>query len=339
MTRSTATGAARRLAGAAVALVLVAVVLLVAGPHDVWQLLRRSDPAWTAAAAAAAGAALLLRGVRLVLLLPPGRLGAADATLVAAAAQAAALFVPARAGELALPWLLRRAAGWELASGVGTLLAARTLDLASLGLWAGVATVAILGPSHPAAIAAAACLVAPPLLLPSTLHAADRLAVRCLAPWGRRPRRWARRIRSVHRSVDALRRRPARLVGAVAASAAMWAALWALAWLLLAGMGFRWPVAHVVAGSAVASLANLLPVNLIGNLGTLEAGWTSAFVLLGVPLETAAATGLASHLWALVFAAAYGALAWMVLSGRSPADGVRTPAGRAPGRWRGDGSR
>jgi len=286
----------------------------------VWGLLRRSDLAWVLAGAAAAGGALVMRGLRLTLLLPEGRLRPSSATLVAATAQAAALFVPARAGELALPWLLRRVAGWEVASGVGTLLAARTLDLAALGLWAGVAVVAILGPLHPLAAVAAACLVVPPLLLPVTLGVVDRLALVCLARRGQRGRRWARRVRRVRLSVDALRRRPGRLAAATAASVAMWAALWALAWFLLAGMGYRWPVAHVVGGSAVASLANLLPVNLIGNLGTLETGWTAAFIALGVPPDVAAATGLASHLWALLFAAVYGAAAWAILAAR--------PAGR-----------
>ncbi|HQN96240.1 MAG TPA: flippase-like domain-containing protein [Thermoanaerobaculales bacterium] len=310
----------RRIAGAAVALVLVAVVLAVAGPRAVWGLLRRSDLAWVLAGAAAAGGALVMRGLRLTLLLPEGRLRPLPATLVAATAQAAALFVPARAGELALPWLLRRVAGWEVTSGVGTLLAARTLDLAALGLWAGVAVVAILGPFHPLAAVAAVCLVVPPLLLPVTLGVVDRLALVCLARRGQRGRRWARRVRRVRLSVDALRRRPGRLAAATAASVAMWAALWALAWFLLAGMGYRWPVAHVVGGSAVASLANLLPVNLIGNLGTLETGWTAAFIALGVPPDVAAATGLASHLWALLFAAVYGAAAWAILAAR--------PAGR-----------
>ena len=97
----------------------------------------------------------------------------------------------------------------------------------------------------------------------------------------------------------------------------MWTFLWALAWYLLAAMGHRWPPAWVVAGSAAASLSNLLPFNLVGNFGTLEAGWTAAFVGLGVSPEIAAATGFASHLWALVFAAIYGAIAWAVLSTRA----------------------
>ena len=318
MTVSISTERVRRVAGGAIALALVLIVLAIAGPREVWGLLRRSDPAWVLAGAAAAGGALVLRGLRLVLLLPQGRLRPVAATLVAATAQAAALFVPARAGELALPYLLRRATGWEVAPGVGTLLATRTLDLASLGLWAGLAVVAILGPLHPLAAVAAACLVVPPLLLPVTLGAVDRLALTCLARRGQRGRRWARRVRRVRRSVDALRREPGRLALAAAASVAMWALLWALAGFLLLAMGYRWPAWHVVAGSAVASLANLVPVNLVGNLGTLETGWTAAFMALGVPPEVAAATGLASHLWALLFAAVYGAVAWVMLAARMP---------------------
>jgi len=318
MTDHTTARRGRRFLGAAVALALVVLVLMVARPGEVWALIRNTSLAGLMPAAAAAGGALVMRGIRLVLLLPPGRLRPWSATLVAAAAQAAAWFVPARLGELALPILLRRTTGWDLTAGLGTLLAARTFDLAALGLWAGVATLAILGPGHPMALVAAACLVIPPLLLPATLVLVDRAAVRILAPRGLRFRRWARRVRRVRHSVEALRERPLRLVGSAVTSLVMWAFLWALAWFLLDAMGYRWPVWDVVAGSAAASLSNLLPFNLIGNFGTLEAGWTAAFVSLGVPAATAAATGFASHLWAVVFTAVYGALAWAILAIRQP---------------------
>jgi hypothetical protein len=79
-------------------------------------------------------------------------------------------------------------------------------------------------------------------------------------------------------------------------------------------MGQLWSPQVVVAGDSAAAAANLLPVNLVANLGTLEAGWTAAFTALGVPLGLAAATGLAAHLWGLVFAAAFGTVAWVALS-------------------------
>jgi len=309
---------AQRGVGVVVAIALVAAVLYLARPATVWELFATCDPGLLALAAVSAGAALAMRGVRLVALLPPGELRVHEGVIVAAAAQAAALFAPARTGEFALPWLLRRVTGRELAAGIGTLLAARALDMAGLGLWAGWAILAIWGWSEPLALMAAVALVAPPLMLPMTLRVVHRLALRCLAPRGRRGRRWARRSRRLSLGVTDLRRRPVRLAAAVAASLAMWACLWTLAWFLLAAMGHRWPAAEVVAGSAAASLSNLLPVNVIGNLGTLEAGWTAAFTALGVPVSVAAATGLASHLWALLFAAIYGAVAWLVITRGNP---------------------
>ena len=305
---------AGRLIGAAIAVALLAAVLTIARPEAVWNLLLATDSRLLVVAALTSAAFLAVRGLRLQLLLEHGRLGWPRATLVAAAAQGAALFAPARTGELALPWLLKRTAKRDFSSAVGTLLAARTLDLATLGLWGVAAVLAVRGLTEPAALAISALLLAPTVLLPLTLAAADRLALRLLAPRGLAGRRWARRVRRVRRELEKLRRRPVRLLAAALASVIMWGLQWTVAWVLLDAMGYRWPPATVVAGSTAAAVANLLPFNLIGNLGTLEAGWTAAFTALGVPLEVAAATGLAAHLWGLIFAATFGGAAWAALS-------------------------
>jgi uncharacterized protein (TIRG00374 family) len=320
-----------QLIGLIVAAVLVAAVLAIARPATVWQLLSDSDPRYLALAAASAGAALVMKGARLIALVGPGRLGVVSSSSVAAAAQAAALFAPARLGELALPWLLHRVAGRELAAGLGTLLATRALDLAALGVWTGLAVLAVSGLDEPLALLIAAVLVVPSLVLPLSLAMIERLVVRLVAPRGLRGRRWARRVRRLSRAVTELGGRPLRLAVAALASLAMWAWLWALAWFLLAAMGYRWPVAEVVAGSAGASLSNLLPINVFGNMGTLEAGWTAAFVALGYPLDIAAATGLASHLWALLFAAGYGAIGWLAVT-RTVTRSLNLPSGVPDGR-------
>ena len=315
---------AGRLIGAAIAVALLAAVLSIARPEAVWNLLLETDGRLLVVAALTSAAFLAVRGLRLQLLLERGRLGWPRATLVAAAAQGAALFAPARTGELALPWLLKRTAERDFSSAIGTLLAARTLDLATLGLWCGTAVLAVRGLTEPAALAISALLLAPIALLPFTLATADRLALHLLAPRGLAGRRWARRVRRVRRELERLRQRPARLLAAALASVIMWGLQWGVAWVLLDAMGHRWPPATVVAGSTVAAIANLLPFNLIGNLGTLEAGWTAAFTALGVPLEVAAATGLAAHLWGLIFAAVFGGAAWAVLSLSRKDGNVRT---------------
>jgi len=315
---------AGRLVGAAVAVALFAAILTIARPQAVWDLLLATDGRLLLVAALTSATFLAVRGLRLQLLLEHGRLGWPRATLVAAAAQGAALFAPARTGELALPWLLKRTAKQDFSSAVGTLLASRTLDLATLGLWGGAAVLAVRGLTEPAALVISALLLAPIALLPLTLAAADRLALRLLAPRGLAGRRWARRVRRVRRELERLRQRPARLLAATLASVIMWGLQWMVVWVLLDAMGHRWPPATVVAGSVAAAVANLLPFNLIGNLGTLEAGWTAAFTALGVPLEVAAATGLAAHMWGLIFAAVFGGAAWAVLSLSRNGGNVRT---------------
>ena len=196
-----------------IAILLLSIVSRMAGPSAVWHLIRSTDGRLLAVAIATSAAFLTLRGLRLRFLLESGDLGWLTAILVAAAAQAAALFAPARLGELALPWLLSRATGRTFSANVGTLLAARVLDLATLGVWCGAAILAVRGLDEPIALVLALLLLAPTLLLPKTLRVVDRLAIRWLAPRGVDGRRWARRLRRVRREIDSLRARPARLWG------------------------------------------------------------------------------------------------------------------------------
>jgi uncharacterized protein (TIRG00374 family) len=306
-------GLVGRLVGVVIAAALLTTVLALARPAEVWRLFLATDGHLLLAAATVSAAFLAARGLRLRLLVDGDELRWPRATLVAAAAQAAALFAPARTGELALPWLLTRVTGRGLTSGVSTLLAARTLDLATLGLWCGAAVLAVRGLTEPWALVASVLLLAPSALLPLTLTAADVLTFRLLAPRGLRGRRWARRVRRVRREIDGLLRRPIRLLAVIAVSSIMWGLQWSVAWILLVAMGHRWPPEIVVSGAAAAAAANVLPFNLVGNLGTLEAGWTAAFTALGIPLQIAAATGLAAHLWGLVFAAFFGAIGWVII--------------------------
>jgi uncharacterized protein (TIRG00374 family) len=315
------------LIGAAIAGLLFAIVVAAAKPVEVWRLFQSTEGGLLALAAATSAAFLSARGLRLLLLVERGLLTWPRATLVAAAAQAAALFVPARTGELALPLLLARTTGRSFTTGVGTLFATRAIDLATLGVWSGAAVLAVRGFREPLAIVISLALFLPSLLLPVTVAVADRLALRCLTPRGMRGRRWARRVRRVRRELDGLLRRPLRLIAAVLISIVMWGLQWAVAWILLVAMGHRWPPTTVVAGSAAAAVANLLPFNLVGNLGTLEAGWTAAFTALGVPFQVAAATGVAAHLWGLIFAAFFGLAGWVVLTTLSREDLPNREAG------------
>lgn len=302
-----------RLLQAAVALVLVGLVVRLAGADEILRLLRSTHLAGLAAAAGLYVLVSVLRGARLSVLgaLPIGR-----AVLVSTAAQAAVQTLPIRLGELALPALLRRRAGVPITRGIGILLTIRALDLAGLGTWAGAAIAFRWGADRPLILAASMTLVLPLLLLPTVASVSKRLAVRCLAPRGRRGRRWARRARRLSTTLDELRRSSGRLAAAMVLTLLIWCGIWTIIQVLLWTTGFAWPLATVVVGASAATVATLLPINVLGNIGTLEAGWTAGFAALGIPVETAAATGVAVHVWSLLIAAAVGATAYFFLSRR-----------------------
>ena len=86
-------------AGALIALVLLAVVLTVASPAEVWRLIRLTEKTPLAIAFGVSAGFLAARGLRLLLLMGSPDLGWLRATLVAAAAQGAALFAPLRTGD------------------------------------------------------------------------------------------------------------------------------------------------------------------------------------------------------------------------------------------------
>lgn len=314
-----------RLVSAVVAVALAVAVVAIGGPSRIWALL--AGVSWwpLAAAFAAFAGAMALRGLRLHLLLARGEMGVSDSVTVAVAAQAVALFAPARLGELALPWLLTRAGARDASAAVGTLLATRGLDLSALGVWAVVALLVVGGGAAPAMVVGVGLLVALPFALPAVSRAVEWVAVRTVAPRGVRGRRWTRRARRVRREFERLASDRPRLIAAYVAALGWWGLVWVMTLLLLLAMGVHWPWWSVVAGSTAASVASWVPLAAVGAVGPLEVGWTAAFHALGVPLETAAATGVACHLWSLLFTAVLGAAAWLALARYAPPpDGTRT---------------
>ena len=273
-----------RVVQAGLALLLIAAVVSVATPEAFAGLIRRTRPEGVALAAACYVAVSILRGLRLATLAP---LAPARAILVATSVQA----------------------------GAGILLASRAFDLAGLGTWAGAAIALGWGLERPLVLAAAVLLVLPLVALPFVTGALDRLVTRCLAPRGTRWRRRARHVRRLGATIEELRRQPLRLVAAMALSLLIWGGIWLSIWVLLRAMAHPWPMTDVVLGATAATVATFVPINILGNFGTLETGWTAGFVALGIPLETAAASGLAVHSWSLLVTVIVGSTAYLALRG------------------------
>ncbi len=75
-----------------------------------------------------------------------------------------------------------------------------------------------------------------------------------------------------------------------------WIALYFLFYLSIRSLGVEIGLVQSVAGSTGGVLTNVLPINSFGSFGTLEAGWTGGFILVGMNEHDAIVTGFGYHL-------------------------------------------
>jgi uncharacterized protein (TIRG00374 family) len=86
-----------------------------------------------------------------------------------------------------------------------------------------------------------------------------------------------------------------------------WGALYFLFYVAIRSFGIDIGLIQSVAGSTGGVLTNVLPINSFGSFGTLEAGWTGGFILVGMSEQDAIFTGFGYHFISL-FASALIAL-------------------------------
>ncbi len=302
---------------AALGCALAVVLLVAAEPREVLALLHQADRRGLLLALLWAAAIVTARGLRLRLVVGP-RVSALRAGAVMALSQLAIAVAPLRLGELALLPLLRVAGVPGTLRAVSILVFLRFLDVASLLTLAVIAGLT-LGASAGAAAAALAVL----LLLAALSAAASlrwlRLLARRWRPHRGLRRRFLQKALQLRREWRQRARSPLRLAALVICSLAAWFGLWGLTVALLRAMGFGWPAGHVLLGMLGATLGASLPINAVGNFGSLEGGWAAALSLVGVPPAEALASGFATHLYSLLFTAGFGAAGAVVLAATATA--------------------
>jgi uncharacterized protein (TIRG00374 family) len=76
----------------------------------------------------------------------------------------------------------------------------------------------------------------------------------------------------------------------------IWCALYLLFYLTIRSFGIDIGIIQSVVGSTGGVLTNVLPINSFGSFGTLEAGWTGGFMLVGMSEHDAIFTGFGYHI-------------------------------------------
>lgn len=262
--------------GLGVSALILAGLLYFVDVAQVTGALEQADLRWLAAATGFFSAATLCRWWRVVLLTPKGSRRA----LLGVSSGHALLnkILPLRTGELTFPLLYRRATGASLRGGAVVLAAIRVSELACLlPLYA--AALALYATTLPVVAVAVAALagVSLQLALPLGLRYLGKLKV----------------LRQAREEFDALSR--PRLLGLAAINTLVWLCLFGLYYTSLKAFGLDVTPAQSVVGAGGAIVTNLLPINGIGSVGTMEAGWTAGLAATGAAAGPVLTAGLAMH--------------------------------------------
>ena len=233
--------------------------------------------------------------------------------------------LPMRTGEISFAILLRRAGAGGLTRGMISLFLVRLLDGGMVVLiFASTLLVArgqFRAEQAPSLIAAGAIFVAG-LLAVIYFRRLLRLLLLLLSGSLRLVRLdtrpgVARALRRLSDEIDAFSSTPRRAVlGAGAATAVQWLISFALIYLVMRAFSVKVSPSQAVLGGTASVVSAFLPIGGIGTFGTLEAGWTLGFVLVGLSTSLAAHSAFAYSMVTFVYAGVLGLFGWLALRGR-----------------------
>ena len=278
---------------------------------DIWQLLVQADARWLAAGFGWYLFTNILRSYRFAALMGiPGVLKPVCLLPEMIALSFLNNVLPARSGELSFPYLMQKQHQTPVGDSLTFLLIARIFDLLSVA--ALFVVFAFRERPHLEPTTGRAMMGVSLLILPI-------LAVLAVLPWlgasgFRVGRQVLRHLRVTERRWGQwLFNQGRQMVGAMShvhrgrtyGRALFWSVLgwlttfaWFSAFLQAIHMPVRYPL--VVVGAALATLSKAVPFITAGGFGAHEAGWAVGFRLVGMPLETAIASGFAVNILTLL---------------------------------------
>jgi len=240
--------------------------------------------------------------------------------------------LPLRIGEAGFPVLFKRYTTLSAASATSLLLVVRiqemfvlagaflcSLALTVAGTHAGIQTGWLVA----AALCIIAAIAAFQFLLPHLTQVAARLCRSDRIQWIG-TERLARLGDFLGRLRGELtvRQSPALRAASWTITVGVWACTFLISQVALNSAGMKISFVDTVLGTTVASVSHVLPINALGSFGSLEAGWTLGFTLVGLDPRSTLAVGFILHLLALLFLIVTAAVSWFMLESRLQDNGT-----------------
>ena len=230
--------------------------------------------------------------------------------------------LPMRTGDLSWAILVRRAGAAGLGESLLNLLLLRILDVTSVLVFFATALLwdrggVYLGDQRTgllwAAVFAGLGLFFILLMGPLLRLGLALLAWLCALLGVRENARVKGLLDKIGQAVDAFAEaRPRVLIMSGISSVVVWLLTYGVFFIGMRALGLPVSVGQVVLGATGGVVTGFLPGG-IGSFGTLEAGWTLGFVLVGLGRSEAAASGFGVSLITLLYAGIMAAVTWPVL--------------------------
>jgi uncharacterized protein (TIRG00374 family) len=309
-----------------ITILLISFLLHFSDPQTIFQLVLNSDPADLIAAFGFYICVYLIRTFRFKQFPLLNQISTWDLIPIVSLHGFMNLIFPMRSGELSLVYLLRKFHKTEIGSGMGILLLVRLFDLIALALCLSAGLVLVGSGGNKAT---GPWLVVVPVLLGVMITVISltagrwwRTLVRLLSLFCERTRirdkSWCKVFFVWMDEIGLVLESSKRLTFSVrllVTSLASWLFLFFSVWLLLQAVGItRFSYPEVVIGSTGAAITSALPVNAIGNFGTLQVGWTVGFSALGMSADEGIASGFAIHIFILIFSSILALTSYLFLT-------------------------
>jgi len=288
---------------------------------DLYALLRTIDPLWAALGSIAYLLATLFRALRFKWLLHSKGIPFSDLFRITAFYHLSLMVLPSKLGELSYPYLLKKISAMNVTEGLASLIVSRVYDFFIILVILLFVSIGFEGlfEVHPFLIILLVVLLLGFLVfalsyMSSFLRCFSNVLERISHGIGSRNVRFflwiQKKMSEMAEDFYAIKARKTYFPVSVT-SLASWIMIFCTFYAYMKGFGINIPLAKMIFGSTIGVIANALPISGIGNWGTLEAGWTAGFLMVGLSKEKAIATGFGVHIIIFIVCAIISFFCWV----------------------------
>jgi len=290
---------------------------------DLYALFITMNPVWIVLGAAGYFLSLLFRALRFKWLIHSKAISLSELFRITAFYHLSLMVLPSKLGELSYPYFLNKIGGMNMTEGLASLIASRIYDLFIILLIFFFACIGFQSffKNNLFLILLFVCLLIAFIFLVFFYMSgclrwiSDILGMisKVTHSGNSKSFLWVqRKMNEMAEDFYAIKDQKSYLPVSLT-SLASWGMIFWTFYAFLRGFGIGISFLQMIFGSTVGVIANALPISGIGNWGTLEAGWTAGFLMVGLPKEKAIATGFGIHILIFIACAMISFFCWATL--------------------------